>query len=124
MSSTADVRVVLDDRLKEKHRQRIKKRIEFNCVLRFKSGSPLRRKLLAQPVLYVAQRHCVVNRQGQRFIETETCGEKRIVAVNIWRAPVIGEGSIQTPCAVSMDAPQGLTGHPIQKEVSCLCFAI
>lgn len=102
MSSTADVRVILDGWLEEKHRQRIQKRIEFDRVLRFPGGSPLRHKLLAQPILHVAQRHSVVNWQGQRLVETYTCGEKRIVAVDICRTPVIGEGSIQALCAVRL----------------------
>src|SRR6516164_6588715 len=55
MSSTADVRVILDNGLEEKHRQRIYKHIEFDRVLRFEGGSPWRHKLLAQSVLHVAQ---------------------------------------------------------------------
>src|ERR1700719_2418225 len=64
-----------------------------------------------------------MNWERQRFIETQPCREQSVVSVDVRRAPVVGNRSVQTLCSVRVNSPQGLACHPVQEEVSGLWFS-
>src|SRR6266849_11143321 len=71
LRSSSHLRVVLNDRLKKEHRQGVQQRVEFNAVLRLPGRCARRKKLLAEAVLHVAERHGVVKAKRQRLVETQ-----------------------------------------------------
>src|SRR5215469_4132335 len=56
--------------------------------------------------------------QGQRLVETQSGSEQRIVAINVSRAPVIGECSVQPFSALWIHPPKRLAGHPVKEVVA------
>src|SRR5215831_17577235 len=85
LCSAAIVREELDDRLEQQHRKDVQQRIELEGVFRVEWRRTRRRELLADAILDVPERHGVVKRDGQRFIEAQPRRELRVVAVDVGR---------------------------------------
>src|SRR5215468_2973430 len=95
MRTSADIRVVLNDGLKQQHGSEVEKRIEFNGVLGLERRRARGHELLAEMILYIAERHAVVNGKRQRLVEANPRGKDGIVAVHVARAPIVGESSVE-----------------------------
>src|ERR1700681_2210330 len=76
------------------------------------------KKLRAQTVSHVTQRHRVVNVQRKRLVEAQARREQRVVAVDARRTPVVCKRCVQALRRFWVDAPKGLTRHPVQEVVS------
>src|SRR6267378_399963 len=72
---------------------------------------------------YIAKRHRIMNSKRQWFIETQPHGEHSVVSIDVGRAPVVGNRSVQAPSPVRINPPESLAGHPVQKIVPGLWFS-
>src|SRR6266513_1891426 len=59
----------------------------------------------------------IMNWQRQGFIETQSGREQSIVSVDVRRAPVVGNGSVQALSPVRVNPPESLARHPVQEVV-------
>src|SRR4029077_16461012 len=64
-----------------------------------------------------------MKRKRQGFIEPQPGREQTVVSIDIRRAPVISEGSIQAFCSIRIDTPECLACHPVQEIIPRLSFA-
>src|SRR5271154_6124176 len=118
LRASSHVFVVLDDRLQEEHWQKIQQSVEINSLLGLPRSHAGRKKLWAQTVAHIAQRHGVVNVQGKRLVEAQSRGQQGVVAIDVWRTPVVRKSAIQTLSAFSVHPPKSLARHPIQEVIS------
>src|SRR6516225_9867748 len=80
-------------------------------------------ELLAEMILHRAERHGVVNGKRQGLVEANPRGKDGIVAVDVARAPIVGESAVEAFGAFGIDTPERLAGHPIDQVVSRLSFS-
>src|SRR5271154_4015050 len=118
LRASSHVFVVLDDRLQEEHWQNIQQSVELNSLLGLPRSHAGRKKLWAQTVSHIAQRHGVVNVQGKRLVEAQSRGQQGVVAIDARGTPVICKSSIQPFAAVRVHSPKCLARHPIQEVIS------
>src|ERR1700681_2266004 len=76
------------------------------------------KKLRAQTVSHVTQRHRVVNVQRKRLVEAQARREQPVVAVDTRRTPVVCKRCVQALRRFWVDAPKRLARHPVQEVVS------
>src|SRR5271156_151479 len=114
------VRVILDHRLEEEHRQNVKQSVELDPLLGLIRGHARWKKLRTQIVSYITERHGVVKVHWQRLIEAQPYREQSVVAVDIRRTPVVGKRRIQPLPFLRINSPKGLACHPIQEVVTPL----
>src|SRR5215813_13851005 len=105
MRTSADIRVVLNDGLEQKHWQRIQKRIEFDGALGLEWWRARGHELLAEMILHIAERHGVVNGKRQRLVKADPRGKDGIVAIDVARTPIVGENAVEAFGAFGIDAP-------------------
>src|SRR5271156_6313337 len=60
--------------------------------------------------------------QGQRLVETQPRRQQRVVAVDVWRTPVVRKRPIQSLGFFRVDPPEGLARHPVQEVIPLLRF--
>src|SRR5271163_2046386 len=86
--AASHIRVILDHRLEKEHRQNVQQSVELNALLRLKRRHAGLKKLRAQIIAYIAERHGVVKVHWQRLVEAKSRGEQCVVAVDVRRAPI------------------------------------
>src|SRR4029453_1547980 len=64
-----------------------------------------------------------MNGKGEGFIETQPGREQAVVSIDVGRAPVVSERSVQAPCPVRVNTPESLTRHPVQEIIPRLSFS-
>ena len=69
--AASHVLVILDHRLEKEHRQNVKQRVELNGLLGLKRRHAGLKKLRAQIVSYIAERHGVVKVRRQPLVEAQ-----------------------------------------------------
>src|SRR5271155_2610934 len=67
--ASSHVRVILDHRLEEEHRQNVKQSVELDPLFGLIRGHARWKKLRTQIVSYITERHGVVKVHWQRLIE-------------------------------------------------------
>src|SRR5207253_9829375 len=64
-----------------------------------------------------------MNGKRQRFIETQAGREQTVVSIDVGRAPVVSERSVQALCGVRVNTPESLAGHAVQEIIPRLSFS-
>src|SRR5215471_11733041 len=117
LRSSADIRVILNDRLQEEHRRRVQKRVEFDAILRLERRHAGLNELLAQLVAHIPERHGVVKADRKRLVKAQPGSEDPVVAVHVRRAPIVGNGCVQSSGPFRVYTPNRLARHPVQQVV-------
>src|SRR5215472_552817 len=123
MRMSADIRVVLNDGLQQQHGSDVEKRIEFDGVLGLERRRAGGRELLAEMILHIPERHRVVYGKRERLVEANSRGKDGIVAVDVARAPIVCESTVEAFGAFGIHTPESLARHPIKQVVSRLPFS-
>src|SRR4029453_11205893 len=64
-----------------------------------------------------------MNGKGEGFIETQPGREQAVVSIDVGRAPIVSERSVQAPCGVRVNTPESLARHPVQEIIPRLSFS-
>src|SRR6266436_5629824 len=64
-----------------------------------------------------------MNRKRQGFIETQPGREQAVVSIDVGRAPIVSERSVQALRPVRVNTPESLARHPVQKIIPRLSFS-
>src|SRR4029077_16280447 len=63
-----------------------------------------------------------MNGKRQGFIETQAGREQTVVSIEVRRAPVVSERSVQALRPVRVNTPESLARHPVQEIIPRLSF--
>src|SRR4029077_15005908 len=63
-----------------------------------------------------------MNGKRQGFIETQAGREQTVVSIEVRRAPIVSESSVQALCPVRVNTPESLARHPVQEIIPRLSF--
>jgi hypothetical protein len=84
----------------------LKETVEFETVFCFPGRRASGQEQRAETVPHVAKGNCVVDMEGQRFVEPQTGGQFPVVAVDVRRAPVVSDRQVKALGLLSVRAPQ------------------